>query len=92
MALRVEFTDRNHPIAREIERVQSGLVKRLTRLIATGRKTGSIPSGPPAHVVALALVGALEGAVIMTSGRAPYDEQLAVRAAAGVLGLPTGFA
>ncbi len=36
----------------------------------------------------MALAGALEGAVITTGARAPYDEQLAVRAAAGVLGLP----
>jgi AcrR family transcriptional regulator len=90
MALRVEFSNRDHRIAREIERVQSGLVKRLAQLIAAGRKTGSIPPGPPTNVVALALVGALEGAVIMTSGRAPYDEQLAVRAATGLLGLPAG--
>src|SRR4051794_29767725 len=90
MALRVEFSNRDHPIAREIERVQSGLVRRLARLIADARRSGSPPPGPPADVVALALVGALEGAVIMTSGRAPHDERLAVRAAAGVLGLPAG--
>jgi AcrR family transcriptional regulator len=89
-ALRVEFSDRNHPLAREIARVQAGLVKRLARLIAAGRRTGSIPPGPPANVVALALVGALEGVVIMTSGRAPHDERLAVAAALGVLGLATG--
>jgi hypothetical protein len=88
MALRVEFSHRNHPLAREIARVQEGLVKRLARLIAAGRRAGSIPPGPPANVVALALVGALEGVVIMTSGRTPHDEQLAVRAASGVLGLP----
>jgi AcrR family transcriptional regulator len=88
MALRVEFGDSGHRLAREIESVQAGLVKRLSRLIAAGRRSGSIPPGPPANVVALALVGALEGAVIMTSGRAPYDEQLAARAVTGVLGLP----
>ncbi len=88
MALRVEFSNADHPLAQEIARVQEAFVKRLTRLIAAGRRTDSIPPGPPAHVVALALVGALEGVVIMTSGRAPHDEQLAVRAAVGVLGLP----
>ncbi len=91
MALRVEFSDRDHPIAREIERVQSGLVKRLARLVAAGRRTGSIPPGPPANAVALALVGALEGVVIMAGGRVPHDEQLAVRAVAGVLGLAPGL-
>src|SRR5437764_2202151 len=63
MALRVEFSGRDHPIARELERVQSGLVKRLARLINAGRKDGSIPPGPPPRAVALALIGALAGTV-----------------------------
>ena len=37
--------------------------------------------------MALAFVGALEGAVIELAGQAPYDELLAARAAAGALGL-----
>jgi len=37
--------------------------------------------------VALAFVGAVEGAVIELAGAAPHDEVLAARAAAGVLGL-----
>jgi hypothetical protein len=32
-------------------------------------------------------MGALEGAVIGVAGRRPHDEELAARAAAGVLGL-----
>lgn len=32
-------------------------------------------------------MGALEGAVIALAGQAPYDELLAARAAAGVIGL-----
>src|SRR6266496_2998967 len=87
MALRVEFSGQDHPIGRELERVQAGLVKRLVRLIDAGRKDGSIPPGPPARAVALAFVGALEGAVIALAGQAPHDELLAARAAAGVLGL-----
>lgn len=87
MALRVEFSGRDHPIARELRRVQAGLVKRLVRLINAGRKDGSIPPGPPARAVALALIGALEGAVITLAGQAPHDEVLAQRAVAGVLGL-----
>lgn len=87
MALRVEFSGRDHAIGRELERVQAGLVKRLVRLINAGRRRGSIPTGPPARVVALALIGALEGAVITLAGRAPHDELLAARAVAGVLGL-----
>jgi hypothetical protein len=45
------------------------------------------PPGPPARVVALALIGAMEGAVIELAGQAPHDELLAARAAAGVLGV-----
>jgi AcrR family transcriptional regulator len=87
MALRVEFSGRDHPIARELERVQAGLVKRLARLINAGRRNGSIPPGPPATKVALALTGALEGTVIALAGQVPHDEELAIRAVAGVLGL-----
>jgi AcrR family transcriptional regulator len=87
MALRVEFSGQDHPIARELERMQAGLVKRLVRLIDAGRKDGSIPPGPPARAVALACIGALEGAVITLAGQAPHDELLAARAVAGVLGL-----
>jgi AcrR family transcriptional regulator len=87
MALRVEFSGQDHPIARELERVQAALIKRLVRLINAGRREGSIPPGPPARAVALALTGALEGAVIALGGQAPHDEELAARAVAGVLGL-----
>jgi AcrR family transcriptional regulator len=87
MALRIEFSGQDHPIARELERVQAALVKRLARLISAGRGEGSIPPGPPARTVALALTGALEGAVIALAGNAQYDEVLTVRAVAGVLGL-----
>jgi AcrR family transcriptional regulator len=87
MALRLEFSGQDHPVGRELERVSAALVKRCARLIDAGRKDGSIPAGPPARAVALALVGAIEGAVIALAGQAPHDELLAARAAAGVLGL-----
>jgi AcrR family transcriptional regulator len=87
MALRLEFGARDHPVGREVKRVSETLVKRCTRLIQAGRRAGTIPPGPPARMVALAFVGALEGAVIELAGLAPYDELLAARAAAGVLGL-----
>ena len=87
MALRLEFSGRDHPVARRLERVSQSLVKRCTRLINAGRRIGTIPPGPPAKVVALAFIGAMEGAVIELAGRAPHDEVLAARAAAGVLGV-----
>jgi AcrR family transcriptional regulator len=87
MALRLEFSGQDHPIGREIERVSRTLIKRCAQLIEAGRRDGSIPPGPPARAVALAFMGALEGAVISLAGQAPHDELLAARAAAGVLGL-----
>jgi AcrR family transcriptional regulator len=90
MALRVEFSGQNHPIGRELDRVQAGLVKRLAHLIDAGRSDGSIPPGPPAGAVALALIGGLEGAVITLAGQAPHDEVLAERTVAGILGIEPG--
>jgi AcrR family transcriptional regulator len=87
MALRLEFSGQDHSVGRELHRVSEGLVERCSRLIDAGRRDGSIPPGPPAREVALAFVGALEGAVIALAGHAPHDEVLAARAAAGVLGL-----
>ena len=85
MALRLEFGARDHPVGREVERISETFVKRCTRLISAGRQDGSIPPGPPARATALALFGAVEGAVIALAGQAPHDEELAARAVAGVL-------
>jgi len=87
MALRLEFSGQDHPVGRELERISEGGVRRCVRLINAGRRDGSIPPGPPARAVALAFVGALEGAVIALAGQAPHDELLAAGAVAGVLGL-----
>jgi AcrR family transcriptional regulator len=87
IALRLEFSGQDHPVGRHLERVAESLVKRCTRLIAAGRRAGSIPAGPPARVLALAFIGALEGTVIELAGHAPHDEELAARAVGGVLGL-----
>lgn len=90
MALRLEFAGRDHPVGRETELIWEGGVKRCVRLINAGRRAGSIPSGPPAPAVALALLGAMEGAVIALAGHTPHDELLAARAVAGVLGIDSG--
>ena len=87
MALRLEFSGQDHPVGRHLQRVSESLVKRCSRLIKAGRRMGTIPPGPPARVVALAFMGAMEGTVIEVAGQAPHDEVLAARAAAGVLGL-----
>src|SRR4051794_8181187 len=87
MALRMEFSGRDHPVGRAVENVTDTGVRLVAKLVKAGRREGSIPPGPPARVVALACMGALEGAVINLVGQAPYDELLAERAVAGVLGL-----
>ena len=87
MSLRLEFSGQDHPVGRHLQRVSESLVKRCTRLIKAGRRMGTIPPGPPARVVALAFIGAMEGTVIEVAGQAPHDEVLAARAAAGVLGV-----
>ena len=92
MALRLEFSGQEHPVGRRLAQIQDGAVKRIAGLVRAGRREGTIPAGPPARAVALALLGALEGAVIDLAGREPHDELLAARAAAGVLGLDAGTA
>ena len=87
MALRLEFAGQDHPVGREIERIWETGVKRCVKLISAGRKAASIPPGPTARATALALLGALEGAVIALPGQTPHDELLAARAVAGVLGI-----
>ncbi len=87
VAVRLEFTDRDHPVGHRLEQVFEGFVKRCTRLISAGRRQGTIPPGPPARVLALALFGAMEGTVIQLAGQVPHDELLAARAVAGVLGI-----
>jgi len=87
MALRLEFSDSGHPIGEAVKQVTSALIERCARLIASGRREGSIPPGPPAKATARAFIGAIEGAVIELAGEEDHDEELVARAAIGILGL-----
>lgn len=91
-ALRLEFSGQDHPVGREVERSYALLVDECARLIRDGRGRDSIPAGPPADIVAQAVVGALEGTVIALAGQSAYDELYAARAVTGILGLdPRSF-
>lgn len=88
MVLSIELGGHDHPVGRAVEEASERLLAETERLIVAGRETGSIPPGPPAAVVAIALLGAIEGLVISMAGQAPFDEEMADRAVLGVLGLP----
>lgn len=88
MTLRVEFSGRDHPVGRAVEAGIDRFTTDLARLISAGRRSGAIPPGPPARLVARGYVGALEGLTIGLAGRAPHDVALAERLARGLLGLP----
>jgi len=87
MVLGIEFSSRDHAVGRAVEEAGRRIVAECARLITAGRRRGTIPAGPPARNLALALMGALEGAMIYVAGRAPDDEAIAERVALGVLGL-----
>lgn len=84
MALRVEFAGREHPVGETIERIVHGNARRLAALITAGREAGSIPAGPPADMLAIAGIGAIEGIAIQVAGDVPHDELIAERAMLGV--------
>jgi AcrR family transcriptional regulator len=88
MTLRVEFSGQDHPVGRAVEGATDRVLADCTLLISAGRSSGAIPPGPPPQVVALSLVGAVEGLVINLAGQEPFDELLAERVVVGVLGLP----
>jgi AcrR family transcriptional regulator len=85
VALRVEFSAREHPVGDAVRAKTRELLERVERLIVAGRHDGSIAPGPPAHVLARAFMSAVEGLVIALAGRIGDDEQLARRVALGLL-------
>jgi hypothetical protein len=87
--LRVEFSGQDHPVGRAVAGAVSRVVADCTRLVAAGRGSGAIPVGAPPEVLALAVIGAVEGLVINLAGREPFDADFAERAVLGLLELPT---
>jgi AcrR family transcriptional regulator len=87
MTLRVEFSGQDHPVGRAVERAVRRVVRDCAALVEAARANGTVPAGPSARILAMALTGAVEGVVIDLAGQEPYDAELAEAAARGVLGL-----
>ena len=87
MTLRVEFAERDHPVGRAMWQIAGLLRRRVERLVVRGRRSGAIPPGPPARVLAAACLSAIEGLSIGVAGRTPHDEDLAERVVVGLLGV-----
>jgi AcrR family transcriptional regulator len=89
--LRTEFAGGEQPVAVAVGAALDKLIGLFITLIRAGHRSGSVPPGPRATVLAPAMVGAIEGAVIAMVGKAPYDEVAAERVVLGMLGLgPAG--
>jgi AcrR family transcriptional regulator len=86
MSLRVEFTGREHPVGRSVDEIGKDLGRRFAALITAGRRAGSIPPGPSARTLAVAVVAAMEGLAIQMAG-VRDDELIAERMVRGMLGL-----
>ena len=85
VALRVEFSHREHPVGDAVRREVTALVERVRRLIVAGRRDGSIAHDPSAKVLASAFLASVEAAVIALAGRVDDDEEIAQRVAIGLL-------
>jgi AcrR family transcriptional regulator len=85
VALRVEFSAREHPVGDAVRAQTRKLLEHVRRLIVAGRRDGSVAPGPPAIVLASAFMSAVEGVVIALAGRIGEDEELAQRVALGLL-------
>jgi len=86
VTLRVELAARDHPVGQAVRMQIRELVRRVRRLILAGRRDGSIPPGPPANVLAAAVMSAIEAVVIALGGRPGDDEAIARRVALGLVG------
>jgi AcrR family transcriptional regulator len=89
--LRAEFEGSDHPVGQAVNQVLERFVDNTIRLIVAGRRSETIPPGPPPRQLALAYLGALSWVVKNLSGHAPHDVLLAERAVSGLLGVaPSG--
>lgn len=87
LTLRVEFTGQDHPVGRAMGETYDQLETGCAKLVAAGRRNGSIPPGPPARLTAAAFLAVLESVAIEVAGKSPHDIELMRRAVRGVLGV-----
>ncbi len=87
LALRVEFTGQDHPVGRAMDEIYGRLETECAKLVAAGRRDGSIPPGPPSRLTAAALLAILESVAIEVAGKTRHDVELMTRAVRGVLGV-----
>jgi AcrR family transcriptional regulator len=85
--LRAEFEGSDHTVGRAVNDILERFVDNTIRLISAGRRSGTIPPGPPPRELSLAYLGTLSWVVKSLSGHAPFDVLLAERAVSGLLGV-----
>jgi hypothetical protein len=85
MTLRIEFAQREHPVGQAVSEIAGSMRTRIEHLIVGGRRSGTIPPGPPARILAAAYLSAIDGLAIGIAGRTPYDEALVERLVVGLL-------
>lgn len=87
LVLRAELGGQDHLVGQAAESLVNRIVADTARLITSARSSGAIPPGPPPQTTALAFVSVLEAVYVNLSDDAPFDAELAERAARGLLGL-----
>ena len=85
MTLRIEFAEREHPVGQVVWGIAAELRRRVERLVTRSRRSGALPPGPSARVLAAAYLATIEGLAIGIAGRTRHDADLAERAVLGLL-------
>src|SRR4051812_18931193 len=86
MALRMEFDGREHPVGTKVADIGKDLATRFGAVIATGRRDGAIPSGPPAKTLGGGVTPAVGGLAVHLAG-APHEAAVAGPTGGGMLGV-----